>query len=178
MSFMLRSVLLGGLIAVVPLPALAHVVFAEPQARPGSYYAGFFRVSHGCGSSDTVSVRIVIAEGVASARPQPKPGWTLDVERAPLATPTKGEGGSVIKERVVAITWSGRLPADQFDQFGVMMKLPASTGPLYFPVEQTCVTGENRWVNIPAAGQAWHSIPNPAPVIELAAPDGTYGTHH
>ena len=38
----------------------------------------------------------------------------------------------MIAQRVSAITWAGRLPADQFDQFGVMMKLPATSGALYF----------------------------------------------
>jgi len=178
MRFTLHSLLLGGSIAALPLPAMAHVVFAEPKARSGSYYAGFFRISHGCGDSDTVSVRISIPQGVVSARPQPKPGWTLNIERSPLAAPIKGEGGTVIKNRVMAISWTGRLPADQFDQFGVMMKLPDLTGPLYFPVEQKCLRGENRWVDIPAPGQAWHSMSNPAPVIELTAPDDMHSMHH
>jgi periplasmic copper chaperone A len=178
MRFPLRSILLGGLITALPVPAMAHVVFAEPKARSGSYYPGFFRVSHGCGPSDTLSVRISIPEGVVSARPQPKPGWTLNIEKTPLATPIKGEGGTIIKDKVTAITWTGRLSADQFDQFGVMMKLPDSPGPLYFPVEQKCVAGENRWVNIPAPGQAWHSVTNPAPVIELTKPDDMAGMHH
>lgn len=178
MRFTLHCMFLGGLVAALPLPAAGHIVFAEPQAQAGSYYAGFLRVSLGCGASDTVSVRISIPEGVASARPQPKPGWNLNIERVPLATSIKDEGGRVIKDRVAAITWIGRLSADQFDQFGVMMKLPASAGPLYFPVEQTCVSGMSRWVNIPAPGQAWHSIPDPAPMIELIAPDDMQGMHH
>lgn len=177
MRFMVRGILVAGALGL-PLPAMAHVVFAEPQARSGSYYAGFFRISHGCGDSDTISVRISIPDNVTSARPQPKPGWTLSVERTPLATPIKGEGGTAIKDRVTAIRWTGRLPADEFDQFGLMMKLPVSTGPLYFPVEQKCVAGENRWVNIPAPGQSWHSIPNPAPMIEVTPPDEMEGMHH
>ena len=178
MRFPWRCILLGGLMTAYSLPAMAHIVFAEPTARSGSYYAGFFRVSHGCGASDTASVRISVPETVVSARPQPKPGWTLNIERTPLATPIKGEGGAVIKDRVAAISWTGRLPADQFEQFGVMMKLPDLTGPLYFPVEQKCVQGQNHWVHIPAPGQAWHSIPYPAPVIELTAPADMQGMHH
>jgi uncharacterized protein YcnI len=178
MRFLLRCMLAAGLAFSQPLPALAHIVFAEPTARAGAYYAGFFRVSHGCGDSDTVSVRISIPEGVVSTRPQPKPGWAIRIDRVPLVTPRKGEGGAAIKDRVTAITWTGRLPSDYFDQFGVMMKLPDMPGPLYFPVVQTCVSGENRWVNIPVERQAWHSIPNPAPVIELTEPDAMHGMHH
>ncbi|MGE0775792.1 MAG: DUF1775 domain-containing protein, partial [Sphingomonadaceae bacterium] len=49
--------------------------------------------------------------------------------------------------------------------------------PLYFPTVQTCVSGENRWVNIPASGQAWHDVENPAPVIELTVPDDAHDHH-
>jgi uncharacterized protein YcnI len=178
MRFLLRCALVAGLAVSLPLPAFAHIVFAEPKARAGAYYAGFFRVSHGCGDSDTVSVRISIPETVLSARPQPKPGWTIRIDRAPLATPRTGEGGATIRDRVTAITWTGRLPSDYFDQFGLMMKLPDTPGLLYFPVVQTCVSSETRWVNIPAEGQAWHSIDNPAPVIELTGPDAMQGMHH
>lgn len=119
-----RIMLLGFLSATLPLPALAHIVFAEPKAKAGSSYAGFFRVSHGCGESETVSVRMSIPDGVVTARPQPRPGWTISIERVPLPQPQKGEGGTLIRDRVTAITWSGRLPVEYFEQFGVMMKLP------------------------------------------------------
>lgn len=153
-----------------PSTAAAHVVFAEPEAAPNSYYAGFLRVSHGCGDSPTRAIRVEIPDGVNVARPQPKSGWTLDIERAPLAASISGEGGHAITERVAAITWRGELPADQFDQFGIMMRLPDQTGPLYFRVTQTCAEGEQRWEQIPALGAAWHSAPHPAPVLTLVAP--------
>lgn len=85
--------------------------------------------------------------------------------------------GHVISERVTAITWIGDLPADQFDQFGVMMRLPAETGALYFPVVQTCASGEQRWDQIPAAGAAWNSVPRPAPVLTLSAPTPSEDGH-
>ncbi|MBL8551400.1 MAG: YcnI family protein [Hyphomonadaceae bacterium] len=171
---MQRALLALGLAAALlahAASAAAHVVFAEPQAQGGAYYAGFLRVSHGCGTSPTISVRVDIPPGVLMARPQPKPGWRLSVAREPLAEPIPSEGGS-ITERVVSITWRGRLPADQFDQFGVMMKLPAQAGPLYFFVTQTCARGERSWSQVPAEGQPWGSVESPAPVLTLAAPQG------
>ncbi|UPT62657.1 MAG: YcnI family protein [Hyphomonadaceae bacterium JAD_PAG50586_4] len=128
---MLRSFAAGCALAIVlTSSAYAHVVFAEPEAAPNSYYAGFLRVSHGCGASPTRSVRIEIPAGVNIARPQPKSGWTLEIERAPLDAPIASEGGP-ITERVTAITWRGELPADQFEQFGIMMRLPDQSGPLF-----------------------------------------------
>lgn len=175
--------ILIGAFAVLALAAnaSAHVVFAEPEAAPNSYYAGFLRVSHGCGDSPTRSVRVEIPEGINIARPQPKPGWTLQVERAPLATPIRSEGGHEITERVTAIIWTGDLPADQFDQFGIMMRLPDEPGPLYFPVTQTCAVGAQTWSEIPPPGAAWHSVPRPAPVLTLVAPvtvETAHDHHH
>lgn len=160
--------------------ASAHVVFAEPEAAPNSYYAGFLRIGHGCGDSPTRAVRVEIPDGVMIARPQPKPGWRLSIEREPLAAPIRTEGGHEMTERVTAITWSGDLPADQFEVFGVMMRLPDRAGPLYFPVIQTCASGEQRWTDIPPDGAAWNSVPRPAPVLRLRAPEqgGEAHAHH
>lgn len=162
---------------VLTQSAAAHVVLAEPHARAGSYYAGFFRISHGCGDEPTIAVRIDIPEGVTIAHPQPKPGWRLTIERAPLPAPLQSEGGP-ITERVAAITWRGRLPADEFDQFGVMLRLPDAAGPLYFPVTQTCAHSERRWADIPGPNQAWHDVANPAPVLMLEAPETMEMDHH
>ena len=172
---MTKSQILAGLsalaLAAPALPAAAHIVLAEPTARPGAYYAGFFRVSHGCGASPTTSLRIEIPSSILTAKPQPKPGWTITVEKAPLPKPVAAEGGTMQTERVAAITWTGRLGAEEFDQFGLMVKLPAATGALYFPAVQTCATGEARWTDIPAAGQAWHDLPRPAPVLDIQPAD-------
>jgi Uncharacterized protein conserved in bacteria len=169
---MLRTSLIGGALSLLLASAAsAHIVFADPEAKPGAYYAGFLRVGHGCGASPTRAIRVEIPEGVNIARPQPKPGWSIEIERAPLATPIHAEGGHQITERVIAITWRGELPADQFDQFGIMMRLPGQAGALYFPVTQTCANGATRWDQIPPAGAAWGSVPHPAPMLTLAAPN-------
>jgi hypothetical protein len=173
--------LTGIAFAAAALPAAAHIVLAEPSAAPGAYYAGFFRVSHGCDGSPTTSLRIEVPAAIMSAKPQPKPGWTLKVENAPLAKPVPGEGGAMLTERVSAVTWTGRLGAEEFDQFGLMVKLPSGEGPIYFPAVQTCEKGETRWTDIPAAGQAWHDVPHPAPVLDLKASgmmDDMAGMHH
>jgi uncharacterized protein YcnI len=145
--------------------ASAHVVLATPEAAPNAYYAGEFRVSHGCGESPTTAFRIEIPEGINTARPQPKPGWTLEIERQPLPAPIETEYGQVT-ERVSAVTWRGVLPADQFDAFGLLVKLPDRVGPLYFRAFQTCENGGRAWVDIPADGQTTRPE-NSAPMLTL-----------
>jgi uncharacterized protein YcnI len=172
-STMIARLCLAVTLAAVSTAASAHITFAEPQAPAGSYYAGSLRVTHGCGASPTVSIRVAIPEGVDTARPQPKAGWTLRIEHAPLAHPFASESGTMVTERVTAITWTGNLPADEFDQFGLMLKLPAKVGPLYFPTRQTCASGENGWVNVPATPDAWHATKLPAPMLIVTAAPGS-----
>lgn len=168
-----QSLLLAGLLAAsVAGAAQAHVVFSQPAATAGAHWAGVLRVSHGCDGSATTSVRVEIPAGIIVARPQPKAGWTIAIERAPLATPVPAEGGAVLTERVAAITWTGRLPDDQFEEFGVAAKLPATPGPLAFPVIQTCERGEARWTETAVAGAPRPA--HPAPVLTLS--DGA--AHH
>jgi uncharacterized protein YcnI len=74
-----------------PLPAFAHVVAAPGEAKAGSYSAIAFRVGHACAAGDTtLKVRVEVPDGVASARPQPKTGWTIAIEKdgdAPRPSP-------------------------------------------------------------------------------------------
>lgn len=137
-----------------PVPALAHVVAAPGEAKAGSYSAIAFRVGHACGAGDTtLKLRVEIPDGVASARPQPKPGWTVDVEK---------EG-----DRATAVTWTGRLPDDQFDDFALLMKLPAQAGALVFPALQTCEKGESQWTEIPDPERPDEKLTRPAPTVRL-----------
>ena len=153
-KLILLAALLAPLPAAAPSLALAHVVAAPGEAKAGSYSAIAFRVGHACAAGDaTLSLRVEIPDGVASARPQPKPGWTLDIEKA--------------GDRATAITWTGRLPDDQFDDFAVLMKLPAQAGSLTFPVIQTCEKGESQWIEIADPQRPDEKLTRPAPTVRL-----------
>lgn len=149
--------------------AQAHVTADPGEATLGSYQAVRFRVGHGCNDrAATTALRIEIPDAVPSARPQPKAGWTLAIERA-ADDPSK----------VTAITWRGVLPPDQFDEFAVMLHLPATAGTLYFPAVQTCGDQETQWTEFPDAGETAHMLSRPAPALRLipaAAP--AEGHHH
>lgn len=156
--------------------AQAHVTLTPNTGTAGGYYFGELRVSHGCDGSPTTALRVEIPAGVISAKPQPKPGWTVTVVREPLAAPVAGEGGRMIRERVKAITWRGRLAEDQFDTFGLMLRPPAAPGPLPLPVLQTCLKGETAWTDVATPGAP--PTAHPAPVLTLTAPAGAEGAHH
>jgi len=140
--------------AAAPSLAQAHVVAAPGEAKAGSYSAVAFRVGHACAAGDaTLKVRVEVPDAVASARPQPKPGWTIAVEK---------DG-----DKVTAVTWTGRLPDDQFDDFALLMKLPAQPGSLVFPTIQTCEKGESQWTEIPDPERPGEKLTRPAPTVRL-----------
>ena len=95
-----------------------------------------------------------------------------------FTTGVKGEGGGEVRDRVSAVSWTGKLPADQFDQFGIMMKIGAVSGPLYFPTTQLCEKGSIAWTTIPTEGQAWHMLKTPAPVLDISAAPAESHQHH
>jgi uncharacterized protein YcnI len=161
---MLRHCLLAACAATSLLaPSVrAHVVLAQTEAAPGSNYVAAFRVSHACGDSPTVRLRVEIPEIIQGVNPQPKAGWKVTVERAPVPAGSKSIG------RITAITWEGELDAAFFDDFTALLKLPDGAAQIYFPTVQVCASGEDRqWVQIPAAGKAWTSVPRPAPVLNV-----------
>jgi uncharacterized protein YcnI len=150
--------LLTALLALTATPALAHVVAVPGEAKAGSFSAVAFRVGHACAAGDTtLKLRVEIPDGVASARPQPKTGWTIDIEK----------DGAKPEGRATAVTWTGRLPDDQFDDFALLMKLPAQPGTLVFPVIQSCEKGESQWTEIPDPERPGEKLTRPAPTVRL-----------
>ena len=163
----MRKIVFCLLAMAAPLPAMAHVVAAPDTAKAGSYAAIAFRVGHACAGGDTtLKVRIEIPPGVASARPQPKTGWTYALER---------EAGSDPKAAPSAVTFTGRLPDEAFDDFTLLMKLPATGEALAFPVIQTCEKGESQWTEVPDPAAPDEKLTRPAPTVRLITPNTPSG---
>ena len=158
---LLKTLALATGLAAAAGAASAHVAADPGEATAGTYQAVRFRVGHGCGAAATTALRIEMPEGLASARPQPKPGWRLEIAK---------DG-----ERVAAVTWRGELPADQFDDFALLFKLPAEARTLYFPTVQTCGREQSQWTEIPEAGER---LSHPAPALRLRPAAASDGGHH
>ena len=141
---------LGALLTLSAAQASAQVALSQSSFEAGVNFAAFFKIERGCGSAPTTALRVQIPEGVSVLELPQKPGWTMNAERA----------GS----RVTAVTWQGRLESLQPDQFGLLVKLPAKPGPLYFAAVQRCESQEIRWTDIPPAAAA-----HPAPKLMLVA---------
>jgi uncharacterized protein YcnI len=110
-------------------------------------------------------VRIKLPDGLSDVKPEHKAGWTITQKRYQFSGPGPKTLGAPEE-----IEWrGGPLRDDEYESFGITMLLPPTAKILYFPTVQTCVKGENRWVNIPAEGQQWHDVKEPAPFIRVTA---------
>ncbi|HYD77375.1 YcnI family protein [Ramlibacter sp.] len=167
----------------IALPAAAHVALEQGAAPAGSSYKATFKVGHGCGSSATRQLVVSMPAGVLGARPMPKPGWTVAIDRAPLPKPVSSHGRTV-SEAVTRITWTARsadaaLPSDQYDEFVLVAQLPAEPGPLYWPVSQVCEQGRVDWAQLPQARQKAGDLKEPAAVLEVLPAGGhSHGHRH
>ena len=158
------------------LPASAHVVLEYQVAPADASYKAAFKVGHGCDGSPTRQVSVAIPAGVLSAHPMPKPGWALEVQRAPLARPADLHGRT-ITDAVVRVTWTARTPADMlaaehYDEFVLQARMPSQPGPLYWPVTQVCEKGRHDWAEVPAPGQKFSDLNSPAALLEVLPAQG------
>ena len=158
--------------------AFAHVVLDQTEARAGSFQKLTFNLVHGCDESPTTIVRVLVPEGVYVARAQPKPGWTVALKQVKLPKPVATGHGADTDVIVREIAWTGgRLAAEQFDEFRLIVKLPNTPGTtLAIPVLQECERGELRWTEVPRAGQPAHDLQHPAPTLKLLPAAGH--AHH
>ena len=162
-------------LAAPAAPAAAHVTADPPQAVAGSHVRVALRVPHGCAGAATTGIAVEIPDGVYGVKPMPKPGWRLVLEhRRPLAGPAVPRPhGRALEEgdRVVSrILWEGGTLADEhYDEFVLLLQAPEEPGgTLVLPVVQHCTGGRSEaWVERPAAGQAAHDLPRPAPAMRL-----------
>jgi uncharacterized protein YcnI len=156
--------------------AHAHITIAPASAPAGTWQTLVFKVGHGCAGSATTGITVQLPDGV-TAKPMPKPGWTLNLVEARLATPVQSHG-KTLTSAVREIAWrGGPLPDAYYDEFTVQARLPDAPGRYTFKVVQQCEKGRADWVEpVPADGPA----PTfPAPALEVVpASAGEHAGHH
>lgn len=157
------------LLLIQPVIVSAHAVFHPKEAESGSYHRAAIKIGHGCQGAATVKIVINIPKSVHLVKPMPKPGWEIEIIKEKLEEPYDSHG-KMITEDVRQLVWyNGNLPDEYYDEFVFHMKLPVTTGKIYFPVQQICTEGENYWREIPETDKHHHDhhYSFPAPVLEL-----------
>jgi periplasmic copper chaperone A len=163
-----------GLVALLAAPAAAHVTVDPSEAAKGGFAKVSFRVPNERDDAGTTQVEVEFPADhpIPFVSVKPKPGWTANVERAPLPEPVEEEGEE-ITEAVSRITWTGgRVGPGEFDDFEVSMgPLPDDADELVFRALQTYENGEVvRWIEETPAGGEEPEFP--APVLTLTGEAG------
>jgi uncharacterized protein YcnI len=155
--------------------AHAHITLEQAGAPAGAYQKLTFRVGHGCEGSATNTLTVVLPDGVAGAKPMPKPGWSIATVDGKLATPVVSHGAT-ITSAVREVSWKGGpLPDSQYDEFILQVKLPEAVGKLHFKVIQVCDKIRAEWSELPGAAGA--KLKFPAPALDVVAPAGHVHQH-
>lgn len=150
--------------------ASAHVGFIQTEATQDSYVRFALKIPHGCSGKPTDTVRIQLPNGIQSAKPMPKAGWTLNTVRTPLAQPYTIHGKTVTED-VSEIIWSkGMLPDAFYDEFVFQAKVAAQPSVLYFTVTQQCGADQLVW------NERSHDAAHPAATLKVLPP-ATVGEH-
>jgi uncharacterized protein YcnI len=165
----------GAGLALMALPAGAHISPDKSGVPAGSYNSVTLTVPHGCEESPTKAIAIQIPEGVLSLTPQVHPGWDIATEMEQLATPVEGEGDP-ITERVSKVTFTAQagneLNPHYRDTFTVGFKTPDTEGEyLFFKTIQTCVAGETAWIEEYTGDGPEPDHPAPALEVTAAGPE-------
>lgn len=169
------------LVALCAPTAQAHVSLEEPQALAGRAYKAVLRVGHGCAGTATHTLTVRVPAGFRGAKPMPKAGWVLSIDRAPLAQPYESHGRKIADE-VVQITWKASsreawLADAHYDEFVLRGVAPAEAGPVWFQVRQQCEKGEWNWAEVPASGTSTQGLKSPAVLLDVVADHSVPGTH-
>ncbi|MEO7127644.1 MAG: YcnI family protein [Rhodoferax sp.] len=179
-SLTLKSIAATSLL-MLAASTFAHIVLDQPAALAGTSYKAVFRVGHGCAGSPTTAIKVLIPAGFRGAKPMPKPGWVLSIQREKLAQPYETHG-RLVTDAVTQITWTAAsrddwLSNDWYDEFVLRGGLPAEAGALWFKVLQTCEQGGTDWAEIPSSGTSTHGLKAPAALLEII-PIGHVGHAH
>ncbi|WP_406400997.1 YcnI family protein [Streptomyces sp. NBC_00879] len=154
--------------------AFAHVsVQPQGEAAKGGYATVNFKVPNERDNASTVKLEVSLPADhpMASAMPQPVPGWKAVVTKAKLAKPLEVHGKQ-ITEAPSKITWTadgGKIAPGEFQQFPVSLgRLPEDTDQLVFKALQTYDNKEVvRWIE--EAKEGAPEPESPAPVLKLSA---------
>jgi uncharacterized protein YcnI len=111
-----------------------------------------FNVEHGCDNSPTTALAFRIPTGVTAVKAVDKTGWQTSLS------------GDVLKFS------GGSQDAHTAADFAITMTMPSTAGTIYFPIVQTCPTGDVNWIDIPQSGQAEPAHPAAAVKVTAGVP--------
>jgi uncharacterized protein len=163
-------------LVAIPATAGAHVTLNPGTAPAKGFTELLIRVPNERDNANTNKVDIKFPPGFVFASYQPKPGWTVKVQKRKLAQPVKTDDGTITEE-VARMTFIGTgkgvgtIPPGAFQDFPISVQVPDKSGQtLWFPALQTYSNGEVvRWITED------ESADEPAPHIDVTAAAAEHG---
>ncbi|WOS64391.1 DUF1775 domain-containing protein [Sinorhizobium fredii] len=179
------TLLTAGLTLTVVGMAHAHASFEVDSMPTEKTFKAILQVPHGCDGKPTTEVQVKLPEGFVFAKPQPKPGWELEIIKGDYQK-TYDNHGTKVSSGPVEIRWKGGNLSDEFyDTFVIRGKVSGfdKETVLAFPTTQLCGSDAKVvWDEVPAAGEDAHALEHPAPTITVTPASeehahGGHGTH-
>lgn len=139
--------ILPSLVLVLVFLLSANIVSAHAVVKPAQVGIGAFQVfTLGVPSEKpiaTVSVRLVLPDGLNLVTPNVKAGWKVEVKNQSTGKQIKDDDGMMMDEqKPTEIDWTlGNIPAGQRDEFSFQAQVPATATTLNWKVYQTYSDG-------------------------------------
>lgn len=168
-------------VALLAVPAAAHVTVSSPDAAREGYGKVVFRVPTESDTAATTKLVVTLPADtpLTFVTAQPKPGWDVEVEKGDLPEPVD-VGGTEITEAVRTVTWStdgDGIQPGEFDEFAISGGPFPDAEDVTFSAEQTYSDGEVvAWDQV-AEGDAEPDKPAPVLTLLAASADGHGGSH-
>lgn len=179
------TLLTAGLTLAAAGMAHAHATFELDNTPSEETFKAILQVPHGCDGKPTTEVQVKLPEGFVFAKPQPKPGWELEIIKGDYQK-TYDNHGTKVSSGPVEIRWKGGNLSDEFyDTFVIRGKVSGfdKETVLAFPTTQLCGSDAKVvWDEVPAPGEDAHALEHPAPTITVTPASeehahGGHGTH-
>lgn len=141
----IASVLVFAVIAV-PASVFAHVTVKPAEVATAARQTFNVSVPNESDTAEVVGVRLIVPEGLKSARPNAKPGWKVELKK-------EGEGESA---KVTEINWTttgGTIPVGLRDDFFFGAQAPAEATEMQWKAYETYSDGKIvAWDQAPKEG--------------------------
>ena len=162
----------GAALALIAVPAAAHVTVSSPDAAPGGYGKLVFRVPNETDNAATVKLQVTLPADTpfASVSTKPHAGWDVQVKEVKLPEPVE-VGDVTLTDAARTVTWTAQpgngVDPGEFDEFELSVgPIADDATSLEFPTVQTYDDGEVvQWTQpTPESGA---EPEHPAPVLDL-----------
>jgi hypothetical protein len=119
----LTQMIIAAAIATLPAIASAHVTVWPKQSSAGAHEKYVVRVPNEK-QGDTVAIEVRFPAALRVTAFEQKPGWMTEAIR--------DDAG-----KTIGVRWTGKLPPQQFAEFGLLAVNPATLADLYWTAIQT-----------------------------------------